>query len=68
MIPYSDRLFRHLQQIQDNPLDKLTLAKAAQAIFYNGSQRTGVKYSPGDLMWLSRRDLKTKRPSEKLEI
>lgn len=44
------------------------MAKEAQSKFYNGSRRIDVVYLPGDLVWLSRKHLKTKRPSNKLDV
>lgn len=67
-IPSADEFVRHLQQIQNNLAENLELAKACQAKFYNGNRRIDASYKPGDLVWLSRRHLKTKRPSNKLDV
>ena len=67
-IPNADDFIRHLQQIQNNLAENLTLSKAAQARFYNSVRRIDVVYKQGDLVWLSRKNLKTKRPSNKLDV
>lgn len=68
VIPSADQFVKHLQQIQENLSNNLSLAKESQERFYNGTRRMDVIYSPGDLVWLSRRHLKTKRPSNKLDV
>lgn len=67
-IPLADDFVSHLQEIQQNLADNLRMAKEAQAKFYNGSRRIDVTYEPGDFVWLSRKHLKTKRPSNKLDV
>lgn len=67
-IPSANEFVRHLQQIQDNLAENLKLAKASQARFYNKDRRVDSIYNPGDMVWLSRRHLKTKRPSNKLDV
>lgn len=68
MIPSADSFVQHLQQIQSNLAENLEMAKKAQAKFYNGSRRMDATYKPGDLVWLSRKYLKTKLPSNKLDV
>lgn len=64
----ADSFFHHLQLIQASLVDSLTAAKEAQSRFYNKNRRVEVIYQPGDLVWLSRRKIKTKRASSKLDV
>lgn len=67
-IPAADSFVTHLQDVHSSLIQTLTLAKTAQAKYYNGSRRVAVTYSPGDLVWLSRKHIKTRRPSSKLDV
>lgn len=46
----------------------LEKAKQAQAKFYNAGRRVADVFLPGDLVWLSRRNLETARPCNKLDV
>lgn len=67
-VPRADEFVEHMQVIHHSLKQNLEKAKAAQARFYNGSRRLEVTYQPGDLVWLSRRNLRTLRPSNKLDV
>lgn len=67
-IPRADDFVAHMQRIHWSLRVNLEKAKEAQARFYNGNRRIPVTYAPGDLVWLSRRNLKTLRPSNKLDV
>lgn len=67
-IPAADDFVGHLQRVHSSLEESLTKAKAAQAKFYNKDRRVEVTYKPGDLVWLSRRHIKTKRPNSKLDV
>lgn len=67
-IPAADSFVQHLHQIQTSLRDSLTAAKEAQSHFYNKNRRVNATYAPGDLVWLSRRNIKTKRANSKLDV
>lgn len=67
-IPLADKFVSHLQDIQHQLIDNLSRAKASQARFYDKNRRIDVCYMPGDLVWLSRRYIKTQRPNSKLDV
>lgn len=61
-VPAADLWVRQLQNIQDALVEALQLAKESQARFYNKHRRVADVLLPGDLVWLSRRNLRTARP------
>lgn len=67
-IPAADMFISHLQDIQEDLKNNLSAAKEAQSRFYNKDKRVDIVYSPGDLVWLSRRHIKTRRPNSKLDV
>lgn len=67
-VPRADLWIRQLQAIQDRLVDMLAQAKRSQAKFYNAGRRVADVFSQGDLVWLSRRNLKTSRPFSKLDV
>lgn len=67
-VPTADLFIAHLQEIQTQLQDNLVKAKDAQSRFYNKNRRIDVTYNPGDLVWLSRRHIKTRRPNSKLDV
>lgn len=67
-IPSADGFVEHLQRVHSKLVETLSAAKSAQAKYYNGDRRVAVTYKPGDLVWLSRRHIKTKHPSSKLDV
>lgn len=67
-IPSADGFVAHLQQVQSALVTSLTEAKLAQAKYYNKDRRVAATYLPGDLVWLSRKHIKTKRSSSKLDV
>lgn len=67
-IPAADEFVGHMQEIQQNLMTNLTIAKEAQSRFYNKGRRVDVVFSPGDYVWLSRRNIKTRRQNSKLDV
>lgn len=67
-VPKADAFIEHLQVIQGHLQEQLTLAKDRQKKFYDLGKRVDTIYSPGDLVWLSRKFIKTRRPSQKLDF
>lgn len=45
----------------------LDAAKNRQALYYDNGKRVDVFYQAGDLVWLSHKFIKTRRPSQKLD-
>lgn len=67
-LPSADLFITHLQEGQTQLQDNLMKAKAAQSRFYNKDKRIDVSYNPGDLVWLSRRRIKTRRQNSKRDV
>lgn len=67
-VPQADVWLSTLHAIQEDLVSSLTFAKKQQALYHNRSRRPADTYSPGDLVWLSRRNLKTSRPCNKLDV
>lgn len=67
-IPAADKFVQHMQDIQSKLIINLKHAKETQSKFYNKGRRIDVKYAPGDLVWLSRKHIKTRRPNSKLDV
>lgn len=68
LVPKADIFVEHLQVIQEHLQVQLVLAKDRQKKFYDSGRRVDTVYSPGDLVWLSRKFIKTRRPSQKLDF
>lgn len=43
-------------------------AKERQSKFYNAGRRVDTRYESGELVWLSRKYIRTRRPSQKLDF
>lgn len=67
-VPSADAWVTSMQKIHEDLASCLRAAKASQARFYNKGRRVADSFAPGDLVWLSRRNLKTSRPSNKLDV
>lgn len=67
-IPSADQFISHIQDIQLQLQENLKTAKENQARFYNKGRRVDVQYNPGDLVWLSRKFIKTRRQISKLDV
>lgn len=67
-VPRADEFAKYIQEIQSTFKDHLETAKSRQAVYYNADKRVDVVYQPGDLVWLSRKFIKTWRPSQKLDF
>lgn len=68
VVPKADEWLTTLHSIQEDLVSALAFAKAQQARFHNRKRRPADTYLPGDLVWLSRRHLKTSRPCNKLDV
>lgn len=66
-VPHADSFVQMLHDIQGSLIIQLEDAKKRQAKFYNADRIVDVVYLPGDLVWLSRRYIKSRRPSPKLD-
>lgn len=66
-MPKADNFVGHIQQIQTKLESILQESKDRQAQYYNNNKRIDAVYQPGDLVWLSRKFIKTRRPSQKLD-
>lgn len=64
----ADAFVSHMQQVQQALEGNLAQAKERQAKYYNAGRRVDVVYRPGDLVWLSRKFIKTRRPCQKLDF
>lgn len=67
-VPQADVWLKNLHSIQEDLVSTLEFAKLQQARFHNRKRRPAEFYAPGDLVWLSRRNLKTSRPCNKLDV
>lgn len=64
----ADKFVAHLQEIQEQLIENLNKAKESQSKFYNKDRRVDAVYENGDLVWLSRRHIKTRRANSNLDI
>lgn len=64
----ADEWLTSLHSIQQDLVESLHFAKSQQARFHNRKRRAAEVYFPGDLVWLSRKHLKTSRPCNKLDV
>lgn len=67
-VPAADRFVENLQNIQSQLINNLLKEKLSQSKFYNKGKRGDASYNPGDLVWLSRRYIKTRRNNSKLDV
>lgn len=68
VVPKADEWLSNLHHIQDDLSRALRQGKTRQAFFHNQHRRPADVFHPGDLVWLSRRHLKTSRPCNKLDV
>lgn len=68
VVPRADEWLANLHDIQEHLAASLQLSKTQQAHFHNRHRRPADHYAPGDLVWLSRRHLKTTRPCSKFDV
>lgn len=69
-VPKADEFVKHLEKVAVDLELHLRDAKIAQEKFYNfqtRGERADTSYSAGNWVWLSRRNIKTRRNSEKLD-
>lgn len=67
-VPEVDKWLNTLHNIQKDLQSSLGHANTQQARFDNRRRRPDDTYFPGDLVWLSRRHLRTARPCIKLDV
>ena len=65
--PAAHDLASRLSIIRDELSAELTAAQTAMATYFNRHRSPAPTFSPGDLVWLLRRNIKTTRPSDKLD-
>ena len=58
----------HLQDIQAQLTESILAAQEDHACFYNKHVLKSPQYEIGDQVWLLRRNIKTTRPSDKLDF
>lgn len=68
VVPKADEWLSNLHAIQKHLALASTQAKSQQSHFHNLHRRPVEHYNSGDLVWLSRRHLKTSRPCNKLDV
>lgn len=66
-VPRADDFVSLLESTQVQLMEALIHAKAAQAKAYDAHARETVPFLPGSLVWLSRRNIPSQRPSSKLD-
>lgn len=66
-IPKADDFVIRMQQVQSDLEAALKLSKERQSKFYDKGRRVDVSYKQGQLVWLSRKFIRTRRLSQKLD-
>lgn len=64
----ADEFVIRMQQVQSDLEKTLACSKSRQSHFYDKGQRVDVEYKPGELVWLSRQFIRTRRPSHKSDF
>lgn len=67
-VPKADDFVVRMQKVQSDLEETLALAKERQERFYDKGRRVDVVYKAGELVWLSRKFIRTQRPSQKLDF
>lgn len=65
--PEAGKRLQLLQDIQADLKFHIGVAQESQARYYNQHVQSPPDFAPGDKVWLLRRNIKTSRPSEKLD-
>ena len=65
-VPAASSFLNRLQQVWKAIMDNILASQARMIRFANG-KRKPVAYKLGDMVWLNRRNLTTRRPSQKLD-
>ena len=66
-VPAASDLATRLERLHAELRAELKHAQDVQARYYNKRVSDGPRFKPGDLVWLLRRNIKTTRPSDKLD-
>lgn len=64
----ADAFVKHMQDIHHGLLINLKKSKESQSCFHNKGRRVDVIYAPVDLVWLSRKHIKTRRSNLELDV
>ncbi|KAF8747594.1 hypothetical protein RHS01_11324, partial [Rhizoctonia solani] len=66
-VPQADELAEFLKRNLEEAKAALTMAQNKQAFYYNNKHKAAIKLEPGDRVFLDSSNIKTSRPSHKLE-
>jgi len=65
-IPAAEDFVQKIQHLHEQLAERVTEAQNTQAKYYDAKHKP-VEFQPGDLVWLLPKNLKTRRPSKKLD-
>jgi len=66
--PSAEEITQKYRAIHDRAKEDLKHAQAKYKEFYDARHKEAPIFKPGDLVWLSRRNITTTRPSSKLDV
>src|SRR4029078_4945153 len=66
--PLAHERLKQLKEIQEDLKFHIASAQESQERYYNQHKEPQPDLQPGDLVWLLRRNIKTTRPSDKLDV
>jgi hypothetical protein len=66
VVPAAKSLAESLQKLHDHLLDNLKHAQNTQAHYYDVNHKR-IEFNPGDKVWLLSTNIRTERPSKKLD-
>jgi hypothetical protein len=66
--PLAHERLQLIKNTQEDLQFHIATAQESQAQYYNQNKLPQPDYQPGDLVWLLRRNIKTTRPSDKLDV
>ena len=66
--PLAHKRLQSIKGTQEDLQFHIATAQESQAHYYNQDKLSQPDYQPGDLVWLLRRNIKTTRPSDKLDV
>jgi hypothetical protein len=64
--PSADSLVKHLRYMQDQLVENVKRAQNSQARYYDAKHQR-IEFKVGDKVWLSLQNIRTQRPSKKLD-
>jgi len=65
-VPSAYDMAKHLKELHEQLTDLITTAQNQQAKYYDAKHKR-IEFQVGDKVWLSSRNIKTQRPSKKLD-